>query len=273
MEEQYLISWSPSSWIRDEGFLITHRELVSLYDATVQNAGSVKVEPNVTSETATRMNIHPSNDETEQQDVEEEKYVDVAVAGLPEGSETAPHDSPIQMNQAIKINKIIYISSSNTKTNAGTTETRKKQVVKPTCTTCGKTFSRPGNLTLHERHMHSGNHPYICSTCDKKFCWKYQLTNHEIRHGEKISVCKMCSKAFSKRNGLLRSRKKLFVCKTCSKAFTQNFHLFEHECIHTGEESYICETCSNSSNINSINHKSYHPRKEIDVCNWAMNVP
>jgi KRAB domain-containing zinc finger protein len=45
------------------------------------------------------------------------------------------------------------------------------------CTTCGKAFSRSGNLATHVR-SHAGDRRYNCMTCDKVFSQSGNLARH-----------------------------------------------------------------------------------------------
>ena len=49
------------------------------------------------------------------------------------------------------------------------------------CTYCEKKFSEKGSLVTHER-THTGEKPYECSYCGKKFSEKGNLVTHERAH-------------------------------------------------------------------------------------------
>lgn len=51
----------------------------------------------------------------------------------------------------------------------------------PTCKTCGKTFSTPGNLR-HHQHLHADRGRYICSYCGKDFVRNANLKEHINLH-------------------------------------------------------------------------------------------
>ncbi|XP_076857094.1 uncharacterized protein LOC143511009 [Brachyhypopomus gauderio] len=79
------------------------------------------------------------------------------------------------------------------------------------CLLCGKTFSRVGNLRIHQR-CHTGEKPYGCLHCGRRFSHSGNLQKHKRVHtGERP-----------------------YRCPQCSKSFCQSSHLKKHQMIHTG---------------------------------------
>lgn len=56
-----------------------------------------------------------------------------------------------------------------------------KKDVNLTCPTCDKIYSRRDNLIAHQR-VHTGEKPYECGQCGKRFRWQSAVRNHEGAH-------------------------------------------------------------------------------------------
>lgn len=124
----------------------------------------------------------------------------------------------------------------------------KKQVKLCVCTFCGK---KSNSLALHQSHMrtHTGEKPYECPTCQKRFSFQQSLRTHLLLHtGAKPFKCETCGLTFRqighlKGHKLVHSGEKNFKCMACEKTFALRGNLTVHMRLHTGETPYHCTQC------------------------------
>lgn len=121
------------------------------------------------------------------------------------------------------------------------------------CTHCSFRAVSRSILTIHERSKHSGERPYECSFCDKRFFSELHLKNHLVCHStERPFTCAFCEKGFSRKRNMeehirsCHSEEKPYKCDICPARFKVPQHLRIHARIHSGEKPYKCSYCDNS---------------------------
>ncbi|XP_015273701.1 PREDICTED: zinc finger protein 436-like [Gekko japonicus] len=144
------------------------------------------------------------------------------------------------------------------------------------CLECGKRFSRQTTLTSHQR-IHTGKEPmkaYKCFQCGKYFRYKSQLLVHQRIHtGEKPFECSECGKKFSQSGNLQQHQRihigdKAFECSECGKKFSISLHLQQHLRTHTGEKRFECSECGKkfSRNLHLEQHLRTHTGEKPFEC-------
>ncbi|KAM4651650.1 zinc finger and BTB domain-containing protein 48 isoform 1-T2 [Discoglossus pictus] len=120
------------------------------------------------------------------------------------------------------------------------------------CPTCHKKFLSKYYLKVHNR-KHTGEKPFECSKCGKRYFRKENLLEHEARNcmskNEQVFTCTLCSEVF-KRRGELRihmvshTGDMPYKCSSCTQQFMQKKHLQSHMIkVHGAPKPHACPTC------------------------------
>ncbi|KAF2881829.1 hypothetical protein ILUMI_24346 [Ignelater luminosus] len=115
------------------------------------------------------------------------------------------------------------------------------------CFDCDKMFNKACYLTQHNKTFHSGDKPFKCGRCGKRFSCEAQYQEHSSKHaGEKPYKCDLCPKQFNHKTDLrrhmcLHTGQKPYACDTCGKGFIRKDHMLKH-----------CETHAKKPHVSKV---------------------
>ena len=138
--------------------------------------------------------------------------------------------------------------------NSSNSDTVDRSTNQVQCHICGQYYKSRQNLAIHMR-MHTGERPYNCSVCNKKFIQPHHLKAHlkskhdiimvtptkPLREDEVVDTpeglrfkCQYCPKLLTSKNGRQKHERwhlglRPHKCDVCGKAFKQSHHLKRHK--------------------------------------------
>eukprot|EP00066_Takifugu_rubripes_P011855 XP_011601121.1 PREDICTED: zinc finger and BTB domain-containing protein 48 [Takifugu rubripes] len=146
------------------------------------------------------------------------------------------------------------------------------------CLKCGKRYFRKENLLVHEFRDCARVQKFPCVTCSATFNGKEELRLHVVSHtGDMPHKCSICPEQFMRKKSLTlhmmkaHGHPKPHACPQCPKTFLTRTELRVHEAAkHRGEKPFVCEECghrASSRNGLQMHIKAIHRNERPFVCN------
>ena len=105
-------------------------------------------------------------------------------------------------------------------------------------------------MTAPDATQFDQHHPFMCSSCPKRFAKRIDLRRHESVHNQQRGFeCPVCEKWFPNKTSYGRHERthtgeRPFPCEYCGKSFSQGAILARHVMTHTGVKPFKCDVCN-----------------------------
>ena len=110
--------------------------------------------------------------------------------------------------------------------------------------------------------MHTGEKPFECKICHRKFAEKVTLLKHQATHSKQIK------NSFYLNN---KKKSKVLQCDVCLKSFSYSSELEKHYRSHTGEKPFACQICGRkfATYPNLVRHQTIHSDVRNFKCSFC----
>ncbi|XP_055303243.1 zinc finger protein ZFP2-like [Sitodiplosis mosellana] len=148
------------------------------------------------------------------------------------------------------------------------------------CDICDAEFKHKMTQKIHMR-KHSGEKPFMCTSCGKAFYSKSSCYAHEIVVHSKVKrhQCTYCDRSYSQRTLLqnhinaAHTKERPYVCDICNKDFASRKSLNIHKATHE-EPKQKCRYCDKMfiAKASRWRHEMVYHRKVVMVDGKFMNM-
>lgn len=238
------------------------------HDVKEELSVQVKTEPSNHYDSDTAESGLEDNDEG-QKDENSSFAADHASEDIKTGNDAETNS---EANQVESRDKVTQNSATKKKTPKKKRKWKKDFSKRYQCDVCQEFFRLGAALELHKL-SHTGQEPFTCKVCGKKFGSFNRKCHHEKRECGVAAPweCKVCGKCYAVHTGLrfhekavhMGERVREFVCTICGKDFLSKGHLTKHDqAIHKQEMRYCCHLCGKSYVVRI----SYHC---VEIFSWS----